>query len=76
MSKKPNPDRPTESQIPAFAKTATGRAYKDAVSSGKRVLIAKDGNVVQVGPNGTSQVVTKTASPTTVAIGSKRTLKK
>ena len=76
MSRKTHSDRPTESQIPAYAKTATGRAYRDAVSSGKRVLIAKDGNVVQVGPNGKSQVVNKTASPTTVAIGSKRTLKK
>ena len=76
MSRKTNPDRPTESQIPAYAKTATGRAYKDAVSSGKRVLIAKDGNVVQVGPNGKLQVVNKTAWPTNSPVGSKRTMKK
>ena len=76
MLTRKTPARPSERQIPVYAETATGRAHKDAVSSGKRVLIAKDGNVVQVGPNGKAQVVNKTAPPTNVKVGSKRTMKK
>lgn len=76
MPDKTNSDRPTESQIPAYAKNATGRAYKSAVTSGHRVLVAKDGKVWQVNKDGSKRAVSETASPTNVKVGEKRTVKK
>ena len=76
MINETNPDRPTEGQIPAYAKTATGRAYKSALTSGHRVLVAKDGKVWQVQKDGSKRVVSKTASPTNVTVGEKRTVRK
>lgn len=71
----PDRKRPAETAIPSYAKTATGKAHKQAVSSGKRVLVSgKDGKVSQVNKDGSTKVVDRTSTWTSVKVGSKRRL--
>ena len=46
-----------ESHIPALAESAFKKAYLDALSSGKSVLEAVDGKIIEIFPDGTQKLV-------------------
>jgi hypothetical protein len=46
-----------EKQIPRLAKTATALAFKRALTSGNKVLIAEAGELVEILPDGTRRAV-------------------
>ena len=49
----------TEEQIPELAKTATQSAYKRVLALGNSVLISKNGEIIRVFPDGSTEFVTK-----------------
>ncbi len=49
-----------EEQIPQLAAAATKIAYWQALASGNSVLISENGELVEVFPNGTRQLIQKT----------------
>lgn len=48
-----------EQQIPELAAAATKIAYRQALASGSSVLISKNGEIVEVFPDGTRKFVRK-----------------
>ena len=52
-----------EKHIPRLAKNATTRAYRQALISGSRVLIAEAGQLIEVLPNGTRRAVKRIEPP-------------
>jgi hypothetical protein len=48
-----------EAHIPALADNAFKKAYLDALSSGKSVLEAIDGKIVEIFPDGTKKIIKK-----------------
>ena len=49
-----------ESNIPELALAAVKQAYWQALASGSSVLISKDDCIVEVFPDGTTQIIEKT----------------
>lgn len=54
-----------EAHLPELMATATKQAYWQTLASGQSVLIAEDGKLVEVFPDGTKQVIKDIAKPTT-----------
>jgi hypothetical protein len=52
-----------EERIPRLAKNATALAFRHALTSGNKVLIAEDGELVEVLPDGTRRAVRKLEPP-------------
>ncbi len=52
-----------EEQIPLLAESATRQAYWQTLASGDSVLIAKDGKIVEMMPDGTEKFVKEIAKP-------------
>ena len=52
-----------EAHLPELMATATKQAYWQTLASGQSVLIAEDGNLIEVFPDGTKQVVKAIAKP-------------
>ena len=46
-----------EQQIPELAALATRKAYWDALSSGQSVMIAEDGKLIEVFPDGSKKFI-------------------
>lgn len=51
--------RHLERYIPRLAKAATTQAYQQALSSGNSIVIAEDGELVEVNFNGTKRTIRK-----------------
>lgn len=56
-----------EERIPVLAGNATNQAFLETLAAGETVLIAEQGNIVEVFPDGTRKVIKKIGSPETVS---------
>ncbi|MCU0470014.1 MAG: hypothetical protein MUF58_15575 [Arcicella sp.] len=52
-----------EQQIPILAETATKQAFWQTLASGDSVIIAKDGELIEVFPDGTRKVIKNIEKP-------------
>ncbi|MFN3849672.1 MAG: hypothetical protein ACK4NY_09600 [Spirosomataceae bacterium] len=52
-----------EKQIPIMAEYATKQAYIETLASGDKVMIAENGNLVEIYPDGSRKIVKKIAKP-------------
>ncbi len=64
-----------EQFIPELAAIATRQAYLQALASGESVLIAENGQLIEVFPNGTKKVIKQLEPPVHIAVGSKFEIK-
>jgi hypothetical protein len=55
-----------EQQIPILAETATKQAFWQTLASGDKVMIAEDGKLIEVSPDGTRKVIKEIEKPTKV----------
>ncbi len=55
-----------EQQIPALAETATKQAYWQTLASGDSVMIAENGQLIEVSPDGNRKVVKEIGKPVKV----------
>ena len=55
-----------EQQIPILAETAMRQAYWQTLTSGNSVMIAENGFLVEVSPNGSRKVVKEIGKPVKV----------
>ena len=55
-----------EQQIPILAETAMKQAYWQTLTSGNSVMIAENGFLVEVSPNGSRKVVKEIGKPVKV----------
>lgn len=46
-----------EQRIPELAETATKQAYFSALASGSSVMVAQEGNLILISPNGSKEIV-------------------
>ena len=58
-----------EEHMPELMATATKQAYWQTLASGKSVLIAESGHLVEVFPDGTKKIIREIAKPLTSTIG-------
>ncbi len=61
-----------EAHIPALAECALRVAYFQALTSAGKVLIARNGQLLEVHANGQERVLRAIAAPVSVPIGTKR----
>ena len=52
-----------EQQIPLLAETATKQAYWQTLASGDKVMIAKNGQLIEVSPNGNRRIIREIDKP-------------
>ena len=52
-----------EQQIPELAEQATRQAYWRTLASGDSAVVAEDGNIVEVKPDGTRTIIKAIAKP-------------
>lgn len=52
-----------EKQIPIMAEYATKQAYIETLASGDKVMIAENGNLVEIYPDGSRKIVKEIAKP-------------
>ncbi len=55
-----------EQQIPILAETAFKQAYWQTLSSGDKVMIAENGFLIEISPDGSRKVVKEIGKPTKV----------
>jgi hypothetical protein len=58
-----------ERLIPELAVIATSKAYFDALASGNSVVIAEEGKLIEVFPDGTRQIIKEIEPPVKVKKG-------
>lgn len=56
-----------EQQIPLLAETATKQAYWQTLASGDKVIIAENGQLIEVSPNGNRRVLKEIGKPVKVS---------
>ena len=59
----------TEDDIPRLAEIALKQAFDEALASGKSVLEARDGFLVEIFPDGTIQEIRQIAPPISMTSG-------
>jgi hypothetical protein len=52
-----------EQQIPILAETATKQAYWQTLASGDKVMIAEDGKLIEVSPDGSRKIIKEIGKP-------------
>jgi len=52
-----------EQQIPILAETATKQAYWQTLASGDKVMIAEDGKLIEVSPDGSREIIREIEKP-------------
>lgn len=52
-----------EKQIPIMAEYATKQAYIETLASGDKVMIAENGSLVEIYPDGSRKIVKEIAKP-------------
>jgi len=55
-----------EQQIPILAETATKQAYWQTLASGDKVMIAEDGKLIEVSPDGSRKIIKEIEKPSKV----------
>ncbi|MEI7586823.1 hypothetical protein [Runella sp.] len=55
-----------EQQIPILAETATKQAYWQTLASGDKVMIAEDGKLIEVSPDGSRKIIKEIGKPSKV----------
>lgn len=60
-----------EEHIPEMVEGAVTQAYWAALASGCKVLIAEEGKLIEVSPNGTRKVLRSIPPPISVKVGQK-----
>ena len=55
-----------EQQIPILAEMATQQAYQQTLASGDKVMIAENGFLVEVSPDGSRRIVKEIGKPVKV----------
>jgi hypothetical protein len=55
-----------EQQIPILAETATKQAYWQTLASGDKVMIAEDGKLIEVSPDGSRKIIKEIEKPMNV----------
>lgn len=55
-----------EQQIPILAETATKQAFWQTLAAGNKVIIAENGKLIEVSPDGTRTILKEIAKPITV----------
>ena len=55
-----------EQQIPVLAETATKQAYWQTLASGDSVMIAENGQLIEVSPDGSRKVLKEIGKPVKV----------
>lgn len=61
-----------EKRIPELAEGAVKQAYSKTLASGRRVVEAVNGKLVESSPDGSSRVIKSLAAPTPVIPGQRR----
>jgi hypothetical protein len=61
-----------EKRIPELAEDAVKQARRKAMASGRKVVEAVNGQLIEVDPDGTTRVLGDIPAPTTVTRGSKK----
>ncbi len=56
-----------EEQIPYLAETATKQAYWRSLAEGDKVMIAEDGKLIEVSPDGSRKVIKEIEKPVLVS---------
>ncbi len=56
-----------EQQIPLLAETATQQAFWQTLASGDKVIIAENGQLIEISPDGSREVVKEIEKPTKVS---------
>ena len=56
-----------EQQIPLLAETATKQAYWQTLASGDKVIIAENGQLIEVSPNSSKRVLKEIGKPVKVS---------
>ena len=64
-----------EQFIPELAELATRQAYLQALASGQSVMIAENGQLIEVFPNGTKKFIKQLEPRTAMPVGSKFEIK-
>ena len=64
-----------ENFIPELAALATRQAYLQALASGESVLIAENGQLIEIFPNGTKKIIKQLEPPIYIEVGSKFEIK-
>lgn len=52
-----------EQQIPILAETATKQAYWQTLASGDKVMIAENGKLIEVSPDGSRKIIKEIEKP-------------
>ena len=52
-----------EERIPELAENATNQAFLETLAAGETVLIAEDGNIIEVFPDGYRKIIKQIAPP-------------
>lgn len=60
---KTTPERVLEERIPKLAKAATKNAYRRALRSGNKVLIAEKGKLKEISPDGSVRIIKEIEPP-------------
>ncbi len=60
-----------EAHFPELMATATKQAYWQTLASGQSVLIAEDGKLIEVFPDGTKKIIKEIGQPSSATIGEK-----
>ena len=64
-----------EQFIPELAALATRQAYLQALASGQSVLIAENGQLIEIFPNGTKKLIKEIEHRKTAIVGNKIKIK-
>ena len=60
-----------EQQIPNLSAVAVGKAYRQALAAGQRVLVSGNDGIYEVGPGGTKKFVKAAGRPLSVPVGTR-----
>jgi hypothetical protein len=60
-----------EQQIPSLSAIAVGKAYRQALAAGQRVLVSGNDGIYEIGPNGTKKFVKAAGRRLSVPVGTR-----
>ena len=60
-----------EEQIPSLSAVAVGKAYRQALAAGQRVLVSGNDGIYEIGPDGTKKFLKATGRPLSVPVGTR-----
>jgi hypothetical protein len=60
-----------EQQIPSLSAAAVGKAYRQALAAGQRVLVSGNDGIYEISPDGTKKFVKAAGRPLSVPVGTR-----